>query len=108
MSRYIDADKLVEDIHDRKDSANGPEMLMIIFDEMCNFAASCVENAPTADVVEVKHGKWEKHGMDVAEHPLRCSECSWGNHHIANRYVMEMDYCPNCGARMDELDGESE
>ena len=50
-----------------------------------------VDKLVTADVVEVKHGKWEyKH------HPLinyACSECG----QLDNPYK----YCPNCGAKMD-------
>lgn len=40
---------------------------------------------------EVKHAHWEK----VADHVFRCSLCN--NH---RRYAS--NYCPNCGAKMDE------
>ena len=55
-----------------------------------------VENFPTADVVEVKHGEW----IDCNEYDgnLKCSLCEehypWG---VAAFYR----YCPNCGAKMD-------
>lgn len=52
-----------------------------------------VERLPTADVVEVKHGRWiEKVGR------AKCSVCAdecWADS------AMEYSYCPNCGARMD-------
>lgn len=58
---------------------------------------------PSADVVEVRHGRWEtiyKHS-EIAT-LVKCSECGH------ERYIQtgeEVNYCPNCGARMD---GESE
>lgn len=56
----------------------------------------CLEDTPTADVVEVKHGYW----IDgKCGHYKICSECN----QIADFYF---DYCPNCGAKMDGKDGE--
>ena len=49
-----------------------------------------ITSIPTADVAEVKHGRW----IEKAPHPY-CSEC----------FVECRDktpYCPNCGARMDK------
>jgi Zn finger protein HypA/HybF involved in hydrogenase expression len=45
-----------------------------------------------ADVVEVKHGEW----ISECEPHYECSEC----HHWFHLYQY-MNYCPNCGARMD-------
>lgn len=47
-------------------------------------------NIPTADVAEVRHGRW----TDVGSLSCRCSECGCKN----NR---ETAYCPACGALMD-------
>lgn len=55
-----------------------------------------VEDAPTADVVEVRHGVWEKDGNGRT-----CSECQfkyWANGGLFN-------YCPHCGAKMDGKGG---
>lgn len=53
-----------------------------------------VEKQPTVDAVPVRHGKW----IDITEsHIGTCSLCGdrWGS-------VDMMNYCPSCGARMDE------
>lgn len=47
---------------------------------------------PPADVVEVKHGEW----ISECEPHYECSEC----HHWFHLYQY-MNYCPNCGAKMD-------
>ena len=61
-----------------------------------------IKSAPTADVVEVRHGKWltweeqfpdrkptKKNNLGVF-----CNNC----HNHADNMT---DYCPNCGAKMD-------
>ena len=52
------------------------------------------EHIPSVDVAPVRHGRWE---VVDAEEPRRygCSECKRLSWHMDN-------YCPNCGAKMDE------
>lgn len=63
-----------------------------------------------ADVVEVKHGEWEEIDNLVIEHSLptvkgktwRCSICGEAR---KKRTAPDMNYCPNCGAKMDLKEG---
>lgn len=50
-----------------------------------------VEVQPTVDAVPVRHGKWE-----VTPVYIKCSECG------ESFMLIPQNYCPNCGARMDE------
>ena len=55
-----------------------------------------IESIPAADVAPVVHGRWI--GTDKRPHlAYKCSACE------AKRYgkVDLINYCPNCGARMD-------
>ena len=55
--------------------------------------------APTVDVVPVRHGRWieqEKYTFGVM---YDCSIC--GNRILDNGH--SWNYCPNCGAKMDEV-----
>lgn len=54
-----------------------------------------IETMPTADVAEVKHGKWIWQGS-IFEGCWVCSEC---NHSFYQGYGNE-NFCPNCGADM--------
>ena len=60
--------------------------------------AKDVRNIPRADVVEVKHGRWEDRPIEeVSLNGLfyKCSLCG-----KTTRYDL-WNYCPNCGAKMD-------
>lgn len=66
----------------------------------CDAYATCwsdVVNAPPADVQPVKSGHWEN--TNTPNH-LRCSKCEV-IHFIAQYPHGEINFCPNCGARMD-------
>ena len=85
MPRYIDADALMEDLRIVKPIT---ETEAVAF----RFAYCKVKDAPTADVQEVRHGKW----LEVKECPsfYTCSKCGGFGSKALN-------YCPMCGARMD-------
>ena len=52
---------------------------------------------PTADVVEVRHGKWKISELPKGKKLKYCSECGFGqNMHDERSY----NFCPNCGADM--------
>ena len=59
-----------------------------------------VRNAPSADVAEVKHGKWDfpifTDNEDGLDPRVKCSVCGGVEAAFAR-----WKYCPNCGARMD-------
>ena len=70
---------------------NEANRIMLMFREN---AKKLFSIAPSADVAPVRHGHWE---VIDAEEPRRygCSECKRLSWHMEN-------YCPNCGAKMDE------
>lgn len=66
-------------------------------DEMIEYQR--IEQLPAADVVPVRHGRWETDGMmmDDGEYLMtRCTACG-----EAYEYGYNMPFCPNCGAKMD-------
>ena len=71
-------------------SYNGVRCSACAFDD----AMSYIEDAPTADVVEVKHGMWlHKNGEMI------CSVC--GGEALMDEVYYESPFCPDCGAKMD-------
>ena len=83
-----------------------------------NFSSSClatphiikaIENAPKADVVEVKHSEW-KWGKVCGQEGIYCTNCQagWVDSVNAEWIAHEHDYCPKCGAKMDQKEGAEE
>lgn len=63
-------------------------------------ARKLIEEAPTADVAPVVHGRWKnKQTNSIFTWNLECSVCG-AEYHTPVGY----NYCPNCGAHM--KDGE--
>ena len=65
-------------------------------------ARTIIATQHTVDAVEVVHGKWE-----IRPDPYRmfypnyhCSVCGGWKHKLAYEHE-NMNYCPNCGAKMD-------
>ena len=92
---YIDREALNEEILHGK---NKPT----IYDgaQAVEWIEVCIKNAPTADVQEVRHGKWiyVDGVLDWADY--KCSEC--GYIEKFGDYTCFYNYCPHCGAKMDK------
>ncbi len=58
-----------------------------------------VDDMPAADVQPVKHGRWSECYTDSRLYSGICSVC--GGAAIRSVKANPLDYCPNCGARMD-------
>lgn len=59
-----------------------------------------LNSIPSADVAEVRHGMWLWELADNGWANHICSECNYTKNtdiHV----VMDYEYCPHCGARMD-------
>ena len=65
------------------------------------------DELPAADVAPVRHGQWIDAYPDIEPNPMFmygiCSEC--GFEQGISKYL---NYCPNCGAKMDGGDGNSD
>lgn len=58
-------------------------------------ALRSLSHVPAVEVMPVRHAHWEKLKTDGTEEAFMCAWCN----KTANK---ETDYCPNCGAKMDE------
>ena len=103
MAEYIEREPKCEDcIHDG----------VCYLQEVCNDMVrqlkefGCDNFKPAADVVEVRHGAWNdkaRSGLSVNGYMV-CSECDViiPNCDDKTYYCLyRLNYCPNCGAKMD-------
>ena len=100
MAKYINMDKLLEDIEHSVVFTLRPDKPSSINAELrgANKIIDRIRCAPAADVAEARHGRWIYNNMGG----WHCSECNnqapfWCMASTQNL----SDYCPNCGARMD-------
>ena len=109
MSRYIDADNLINELSAACMPIYEKGITGILGDN--SSIADIINEQPTADVQEVKHGEWKSMFMVVAYEyagktfdfrGIKCSEC--GKEIISlihESFRPKPNYCPSCGARMD-------
>ncbi len=99
MARYIDAEKLKCSIDSETDSIFDWDMTI---EELYYNLCKIIDDEPTADVQEVRHGEWLKPSNSLIDNrQWICSECKGlieTAYHCEHCYY---NYCPNCGARMD-------
>lgn len=105
--RYIDVNALLKDISETVVfSVRGDADLPTPEMRGATKVVNRIDAAPTADVVEVKHGEWiadkENYICKVdclkpaKQTTYKCSECG----HKSGRNK-GFKYCPSCGAKMD-------
>jgi hypothetical protein len=85
--RYIDADALKEQCFKFANDVSRSAMA---------FVQGQINAAPTADVVEVRHGKWQVY---LDGNLLMCSSCKTTFFDESGNGGT--NYCPHCGAKMD-------
>ena len=95
MKRYVDVDKIIKkyekaaaDNYNRRHSPTS-------WSEAYDCIIADLDEEPTAEVQEIKHGKWVPHKVMIRSVDAKnydCSECG----EATNRCT---PYCPNCGSK---------
>ena len=103
MAEYIEREAILREIERREALMIGDKLVSV--DAMKSF----IKNRPAADVAPVRHGRWIEpsrlyYGAKQYECSLCCSDTFWKKHSITEKYP----HCPNCGAKMDGGDGNSD
>ena len=100
MAEYIEREALLEDIQAAVENGGMGSMVAGVLKRY----VKCVT---AADVAPVRHGRWIDAYPDIEPNPMFmygiCSEC--GFEQGISKYL---NYCPNCGAKMDVGDGNSD
>lgn len=93
MAKYIDREALVEWLKrvPLKDLSDGLGLCRVIMEDDFKKAIKKMPKGIIVDVAPVRHGRWKRYGKNLGE----CSECG-------EVVSVRNNYCPNCGAKMDE------
>lgn len=106
MPRYIDADELRRRVKEKTNPYGKPTLDYESGVKVLNM----IDNAPTADVQEVRHGCWITKDLDnFRKIECKCSECGYIGISNYDSYddPYDFNYCPNCGALMDGKEDEA-
>lgn len=101
MTEYIEREAISEEI--RKYYYKNPPNSSYGegFDRGLDRAQRAILDAPATDVVPVKHGQWIDNEANGYKWAFVCSLCGYvDGHPFDNRH----NFCPNCGAKMDEVE----
>ena len=94
------------------DSQNRPRMYKSVNQFQKSYPAFRLENPELVEYAPVVHGKWvwNPNGMDFGLGSYECSVCYCRNNSLPMDQRMNplmfsgSKYCPNCGAKMDQID----
>ena len=103
MAEYIEREALLEDISETVlFSVRGGAKLPTPEMRGANKVIDRIKSAPTADVVEVRHERFEW-GYKNGQYGIWCTNCGagWVDSENAEWIAHEHDFCPKCGAKMD-------
>ena len=102
MDKYIDLNKLLEDIEHNVVFTLRPDKPSSINAELrgANKIIDRIRCAPAVDMMEVRHGEWKSHHYKAGPLDMwgwECSVCGGVTPVDVSNYL----YCPRCAARMD-------
>ena len=103
MTEYIEREAISEEI--RKYYYKNPPNFSYGegFDRGLDRAQRAILDAPAADVAPVRHGEWEIVVGSNGKEYMVCTCCR-----VSQGLTGVFTYCPNCGAKMDGGDGNSD
>ena len=106
--RLIDADALCETIEKgiHENPHDDPKVRACHAHEHIHFLVE-IARQPTVDAELVRHGRWKTVPYRIVEHgnvvisgeAEMCTNCRCAK----KEYHKQMNYCPNCGAKMQEV-----
>ena len=105
MAKYINLEELMKFPirQNHYDKEHGNEHFIYGIETVLEYA----EDLPAADVAPVRHGRWEEMhyegGILDGTNFDRCSVCRYERVFDDPALKTVFKYCPNCGAKMDEV-----
>lgn len=108
MPRYIDAELFSKNLTMQVYLADDEDFTTAFVKGM-ELVKKAEEETPTADVEDVKHGKWIYRGHhEMMGHAFECSVCERWMFTVFPKHVIgEYPYC-HCGAKMESVEGLEE
>lgn len=95
MAKYIEREALKRAFQDIDAGRRDGWVTLLSPEEAADYLAEYLDDIPAADVQEVRHGKWEEIRDAYGQlEGWMCKECG-------RETKAKVNYCSNCGAKMD-------
>jgi hypothetical protein len=97
VKRYIDVNKIIKKYEEAAADSYNRKHSPASWSEAYDCIIADLDEEPTADIQEIKHGKWVPHNVIIRSMNAKnydCSECGEATSRCT-------PYCPYCGSRMD-------
>lgn len=107
MAEYIDKDALLKDLFDNYNCAD-IERWSADYTMGFERAMDIVSKALPLNVAIVKHGRWIEDQWIDYDLYLKCSKCGVMVMDAFFDDIGDWNYCPNCGARMEDGAADNE
>lgn len=104
MDKYIKAQDIIDRIYPVDPENDGSDGCTIVMQNLrltSDEIEALVDEIPAADVVPVVHAQWgeyESFPLAPSMNGYPCGNCGM---HFSASAVPILNYCPNCGAKMD-------
>lgn len=96
--RLVNADTVADDLKDLIKSGMYPSIIAEKFVPLVH----AIQMLPRVEAEPVRRGRW-LHTKDDIIISGYCSECGWVSA-VGENDVAGMSYCPNCGAKMEDVE----
>ncbi|MBQ0088699.1 MAG: hypothetical protein KBT27_05155 [Prevotellaceae bacterium] len=105
--RLIDADELFKELSEKGKEFYEYELFDSAYGISC--AKTIVFVSPTIDAKPIRHGRWINVSATKRERIFKCSVCrNTLDFDGVNAGRGDANYCPNCGAKMDEKENNND
>lgn len=106
--RPIDADALKANFQDELCGGIACSECSLKEENVCK-AERWIDIQPTIEAEPVKHGRWKPYEFATNRRWRKCSVCGTADEYINEVGLVAIrNYCPNCGAKMDGGNNDSD
>lgn len=105
MAEYICREAILDDLEKEIEAGNVALDEEVLINKGLRIAIRDIKDLKSADVQPIKHGRWIYVGSVRSWDEIKCSACDSAFSTEDRDLILNCDFCPHCGARMD---GDSE
>jgi hypothetical protein len=101
MDEYISREAILDDLEKEIEAGNIALDEDVWINKGLRIAIRDIKDIKTADVQPIRHGRWIYKGTVNGWDEMACSCCDGAFSTQDREQILDWEFCPHCGARMD-------